>query len=89
MQNYEDSLKNFETNCFSGWSGANRKLVAIVKNAMNDSESFEHLKTTYKIKNNYAIVTMVYKGKNIFNATVRNTIKAKVRISDCNILKVF
>ena len=56
---------------------------------MYNPKSFEHVETCYKIKNDYSIVKMTYRGTNKFNAIVTNTITAKVRIEDCEVLKVY
>ncbi|WP_237228866.1 tetratricopeptide repeat protein [Rubinisphaera sp. JC750] len=58
---------------FSAWDGSHRAFVKMVKSVMNDPDSFEHVKTTYRVLNDYLIVEMVYRGKNAFNATVTET----------------
>ena len=85
----ESYIKKFENNCFSGYSGANHNLVSITKDAMHNPDSFEHVKTSYKVKNDYSIVEMTYRGKNKLNATVRNTTTAKIRLKDFEVLKVY
>lgn len=70
---------------FSGWDGSYRPLVKIVKAAMDDPDSFEHVQTTFKIVNPTdkspkpkAFVRMDFKGKNAFNATVSNSVLVEV-----------
>lgn len=62
----------------SAWDGSLPPLVNLVKEAMNDPDSFEHDKTLYlkstKDSNEF-VITMTYRGKNAFNAKVREQIK--------------
>ena len=78
---------NFEKKCLSGWDGSCPGLVAYVKDRMNDPSSFEHVETRYFIQGDYVVLVMQYRGKNAFNATVTNFIKAKVN-SNCEVLKI-
>ncbi|RAJ37390.1 hypothetical protein [Pedobacter cryoconitis] len=57
---------------FSGWDGSNPEFVAAIKNRMNDPDSFEHIETTYNDKGDYLEIKMKYRGKNSYNATIRN-----------------
>lgn len=72
---------------FSAWDGSHRELKRLVKSAMNDPSSFEHVNTTYKDKGDYIIVQMSFRGKNAFGATVLNAVTAKADLNG-NILSV-
>ncbi|WP_312765321.1 hypothetical protein [Epilithonimonas sp.] len=72
---------------FSAWDGSHRELKRLVKSAMNDPSSFEHVNTTYKDKGDYIIVQMSFRGKNAFGATVLNGVTAKADLNG-NILSV-
>lgn len=62
---------------FSGWNGEHRKLVKLVKQNMNDPESFEHVATRYKVyADSTVFVQMDYRGKNAFGALIKTTIAA-------------
>ncbi|MEK2222565.1 hypothetical protein [Vibrio parahaemolyticus] len=76
------NFDNFE-NGFSKWDGAFSELETIVKDAMNDSDSYEHVQTRYRLvldDNPKAIVTTQFKGKNGFGAIVKNQVSASVDI---------
>lgn len=73
---------------FSGWDGSNLALVNLVKENMNDDDSFEHLETKLWTYDSFYIVRMKYKGKNQFNATVKETVKAKISKEDGSVLEV-
>lgn len=72
---------------FSSWDGSHRGLEKLIKKAMNDPKSFEHVETTYADKGAYILVQMKYRGKNGFGAKVLQVVNAKVDI-DGNILSV-
>ena len=68
---------------FSGWDGSYRPLENIIKNNMHDDSSYEHVETRYRMvfsgtKRPYMLVSTVFRGKNAYGATVKQTITAKV-----------
>ncbi len=63
---------------FSGWDGSCKPVVEVVKAAMNDPDSFEHVKTLYKDDGSVIQVYMTYRGKNAFGGVVTNSVSAKV-----------
>lgn len=65
---------------FSVWDGSHSKLKRLVKDNMNDPDSFDHEETTYDDKGKYVIIQMRYRGKNSFGALVIETITAKADI---------
>lgn len=67
-----NDIKNF----LSSWDGSNRELVKLVKSAMNDPKSFEHVETRFIDRGNSLKLFMTYRGKNAFNATVTNKVSA-------------
>lgn len=66
---------------FSSWDGSHRNLERVIKNAMNDPDSYEHSKTVYWDKGSYLIVRTEYRGKNAFGGIVKNFVKAKVSMN--------
>jgi hypothetical protein len=66
---------------FSAWDGSHAKLERIIKEAMNDPDSYEHDKTVYWDRGDHLVVQTTYRGKNAFGGTVRNFLKAKVSLS--------
>ena len=72
---------------FSLWDGSHNNLTKLIKKAMNDASSFEHVETTYSDKGDHLIVLEVFRGKNAFGGVVKNSIKAEVDL-DGNITKI-
>lgn len=62
---------------FSEWDGSHIELTNLIKNAMNDPDSYEHVETKYWDMSEYIIVRTVYSGKNAFGGRVKNFVKAK------------
>ncbi len=84
QEKHKKNLEHFEDECI--FSGRCLNLMSYVKYNMHDPSSFEHLYTTYVLNGDYAVVKMAFKGKNLFNVTVVNTVVAKVRIKDCAVI---
>lgn len=72
---------------FSGWDGSHNELTKIIKKAMNDPDSYEHVETKYWDMNDYVIVKTVYSGNNAFGGRVKNFVKAKFD-NDGNLLEI-
>jgi len=87
-EEYEKRKAEFEEKCLSSYDGSNRELVRIVKENMNDPESFEHVETLYKLFKDYAVVVMKYRGKNRFGALVLGSVTAKVNIEDGSVISI-
>jgi hypothetical protein len=65
---------------FSSWNGAHRNLEKVIKQSMNDPDSFEHVETTSWDFGDHLVVKTVFRGKNAFGGVVINSIKAKVSL---------
>lgn len=87
-EEYEKRKAEFEEKCLSSYDGSNRELVGIVKENMNDPDSFEHAETLYKLFKDYAVVVMKYRGKNKFGALVLGSVTAKVNIEDGSVISI-
>jgi predicted nucleic acid-binding Zn ribbon protein len=72
---------------FSPWDGSHRKLTQYIKDNMNDPKSYEHVETRYRDDGDYITVMTTFRGKNSFNATVKNTVTAQCSI-DGNVLSI-
>lgn len=72
---------------FSLWDGSHIGLEKIIKQAMHNPNSYEHVKTTYKEKGDALIVATEYRGTNGFGGTVTNRVVAKTDL-DGNVLKI-
>lgn len=74
---------------FSAWNGSNPEFVKVIKDRMNDPDSFQHVETSYADKGSYLRIQMTFRGKNAFDATVTSIVtctfdKSTRIISDLN-----
>lgn len=83
----EEQKSAFEKECFTGLDGYNLELVRLVKENLNDPDSFEHVETGFKILDDYALVVMKYRAKNQFNAKVLTRVTAKINF-DCQVIEI-
>lgn len=79
-----DQIKN----CFSQWDGSHRGLTPIIKKAMNDPDSYDHVETKYFDMKDHLVVITSFRGKNAFGGVVKNFIKAKTDINNCHVIEV-
>ena len=68
---------------FSSWDGSHKKLTRLIKSNMHNPDSFKHVKTYRYDKSEYGKgdlihVRTIYRGTNLFNAIVTNTVEADV-----------
>jgi hypothetical protein len=57
---------------FSGWNGSHIKLTKLLKEKLDDPESFDHAETTYWDYGDRIRVVMEYRTKNKFGALVKS-----------------
>lgn len=72
---------------FSSWDGSHRNLEKLIKQNMNDPDSYEHVETKYWDMDDHLVVMTTFRGKNAFGGVVKNFIKAKVDMNG-NIIEV-
>ncbi|WP_291151807.1 hypothetical protein [Flavobacterium sp. UBA7680] len=72
---------------FSAWDGSHPGLTKMIKEAMNDPDSYEHAETKYWDMDDHLIVLTTYRGKNAFGGVVKNYVKAKVDLNG-NVLEI-
>lgn len=72
---------------FSTWDGSHRKIVKYLKKSMNDEDSFEHISTVYYDEGETLLVITKFSGKNGFNATIKQTLTARVDLQG-NVIEV-
>ena len=74
---------------FSVWNGSHRNTVEYVKERMHNPKSFEHVETRYidYAEKGYRVIQMNYRGTNLYNAIVTNSIWVKVDLHG-NVFKV-
>jgi len=72
---------------FSAWDGSHRGLEKIIKDAMNDPDSYKHVETVYWDMGDHLVVRTTYRGKNAFGGVVKNWVKAKIGL-DGKVLEI-
>ena len=72
---------------FSAWNGSHYGLTKVIKQSMNDPDSYDHVETTYGDKGDHLIVKTTFRGKNAFGGVVTNWVIAKVDLNG-KVLKV-
>ena len=72
---------------FSAWVGSHRNLERVIKESMNDPDSYDHAETVYSDRGDHLIVRTTFRGKNAFGGVVKNSVKAKVSI-DGQVLQI-
>ena len=72
---------------FSAWDGSHTGLTKLIKTAMNDPGSYDHVETVYWDKGDHLVVKTTFRGKNAFGGVVENWVMAKVDLNG-NIIEV-
>lgn len=72
---------------FSSWDGSHPGLERLIKDNMNDPDSYEHIETRILDKGSYIFVITKFRGANAFGGKVVNTISAKVDFNG-NVLEI-
>lgn len=88
-----DSRVNFDAfnSNFSGWDGSYRPLEKLIKENMNDDDSYKHVKTTYRVLMKgtpHAIVTTTFRGSNALGGIVKQEVVADVDIKTGEIINI-
>lgn len=87
-QEEEDRRKEeILSNCFSAWDGSHIKLTKLIKESMNDPDSYEHIETHYWNNNGKIYVETTFRGKNAFGGIVKETISATIDFN-CNVIEI-
>jgi hypothetical protein len=76
----EARKKQIETQ-FSAWDGSHRGLERVIKESMNDPDSYDHVETVYWDRGDHLVVQTTFRGKNAFGGVVKNSVKAKVSLN--------
>ena len=66
---------------FSAWDGSHRKFERLIKQTMNDPDSYEHVETRFADKIDYIRVFTKFRGKNAFGGVVVDSATADFTIS--------
>ncbi len=72
---------------FSPWDGAHRNLESLLKQGLNDPDSYQHIETTYADADDHLVVKLRYRAKNGFGGMVQGFVLAKVDL-DGNVLQI-
>lgn len=63
---------------FSAWDGSHPALTRLIKENMNDPDSYDHIETKFRDDGNSIFVITKFRGANAFGGKVINTISARV-----------
>ncbi len=74
--------------CFSAWSGSHINFARIVKEALNNPSSFEHVDTKYIDNGDTLNLIMTYRGSNTFGAIITSRIRAESNTLTCKVEKI-
>ena len=78
MKQYKKDRKKLIESQLSGWDGSHKGLNRLIKRKMNDPNSFEHIRTTYRDEGDLIFITTTFTGKNAFGGRVKNSLSARV-----------
>jgi len=65
---------------FSLWDGSHIKLEKLIKQSLNDPNSYEHIRTTYNDEDSVLIVLLQYRANNLFGGKIPKSVKAMVNM---------
>ena len=67
---------------FVGWGFQHWNTMEYVRSRMHNPKSFKHVRTTFTTHeaDGYRLINMKYRGTNVYNAIVTNTIRVKVTL---------
>jgi hypothetical protein len=74
---YKPTRTELIENQFNPWDGSHINLTRLIKESLNDPNSYEHVETVYWDNHTHIIVSTTFRGKNVFGGVVENYIKAK------------
>lgn len=80
-QELENSRQKLIEKQFDPWDGSHIQLTKIIKQSMNDPDSYEHVKTNYWDMSDHLVVKTTFRGKNAFGGKVLNSVRAEADIS--------
>lgn len=86
QQRAERRKKQLESQ-FSAWDGSHRGLERVIKDSMNDPDSYDHVETVYWDRGDHLVVRTTFRGKNAFGGVVKNSVKARVSL-DGQVLEI-
>ena len=90
-QQFKEKEKNERTEKikrqFSSRDGSHRNLERFIKKSMHDPDSYDHVETVYSDRGDYLVVTTTFRGKNAFNAIIKDSLTAIVSL-DGDIMEI-
>lgn len=75
-----DKQKQIENDI--SWDNSYRPLVKLVKDNMNDPDSFQHVETKYWKSPKTFVFKMIYRGKNVFGGVVTQKIRLEIDLKN-------
>ena len=83
-----DHQKTLEGTNNQYWDGSHIELTKIIKNSMNEPDSYEHVETVYWDMGDHLVIKTTFRGKNAFGGVVKNWVKAKADINTGQVIEV-
>lgn len=75
-QQAEIDRENSINHHFSGWDGSHIALAIMIKNSLNDPDSYEHVDTRYNDNGATLLVQTKFRGRNVFGGMILETVVA-------------
>lgn len=72
---------------FSAWDGSHPALTRLIKESMNDPDSYDHIETRFRDDGSSIFVITKFRGANAFGGKVINTVSARVDFAG-NVIEV-
>jgi hypothetical protein len=66
---------------FSAWDGSHAGLTKLIKESMNNPDSYKHVKTEFNDMGDYLLVKTTFRGTNAFGGVVTNWVMAKIGLN--------
>lgn len=70
----QEKIQEKVESLFSFWDGSHYQLKKLVKNNLNNPDSFKHRWTKYRMEDGDLIIRMTYSGTNAFGGVVTNSV---------------
>jgi len=87
QENLKKNRKELIDKQFSAWDGSHPALTRMIKESMNDPDSYDHMETKFRDDGNTLFVITKFRGANAFGGKVINSVSAKVDLSG-NVLEI-
>jgi len=84
----EEQRKEDVSHCFNPWDGSHIELTRLIKESMNDPDSYSHVETIYYDHDSVLLVKTTFRGRNGFGGIVKQTILAETGSINCYVIEM-